>query len=58
MQWPVGFVVTIQDEFVDLSLMQINLGALTSCIHLTGHAEAAGIVAAQAAGTKALTDTT
>lgn len=32
MQWPAGFVVRIQDEVVDLSLMQISL---TSCIHLT-----------------------
>lgn len=50
MQWPAGIVVRIQDEVVDLSLMQVSLGVLTCCIHLTGHAEAAGIGAAQAAG--------
>lgn len=44
-------------RFVDLSLMQVSLGALTSCIHLICHAEAAGIGAAQEAGRKTLTDT-
>lgn len=49
MQWPAGVVVSVQDEVVDLSL-HAGLGAWTCCIHLTGHAEAAGIGAAQAAG--------
>lgn len=54
MQWPAGFVLRIQDEVVDLSLMQVSLVALTCCIHLTWHAKAAGIGAAQAAGRKTL----
>lgn len=45
------------DEIADLSHMQVSLGALMCCIHLTKHAQAAGIGAAEAAGEETPTTT-